>query len=92
MMERHYAPSHKLRLNAAEAGEGEALLAFGPDAPRAAVSENLSASGNLGEAAANLFAMLRKLDAMEIGGIAVMPVPMEGVGAAINDRLKRAAK
>lgn len=91
-LESHYAPGSPIRLDAAEVAEDEVLLAFGPDAPKAKTSMNLSASGDLKEAAANLFAMLRALDA-EAGGrrIAVMPIPMTGLGEAINDRLKRAA-
>jgi len=84
----HYAPRARLRLNVSRPEPGEALLAFGPDAPAGHL--NLSPSGNLGEAAANLFAMLRALDA-EAGAIAVMPIPAAGLGEAINDRLKRAA-
>ncbi|PKP76816.1 MAG: threonylcarbamoyl-AMP synthase [Alphaproteobacteria bacterium HGW-Alphaproteobacteria-3] len=91
-LESHYAPGSPIRLDATEVAEDEVLLAFGPDAPKAKTSMNLSASGDLTEAAANLFAMLRALDA-EAGGrrIAVMPIPHEGLGEAINDRLKRAA-
>ena len=89
MMRRHYAPSIPIRLNAEGGRKGEALLAFGPHAPRRAL--NLSRRGDLQEAAANLFAMLRALDQPGIGGIAVMPVPDEGLGRAINDRLRRAA-
>lgn len=84
----HYAPKARLRLNAARALPGELLLGFGP-APDAAC--NLSESGDLQEAAANLFAMLRALDAENPAGIAVMPVPESGLGEAINDRLRRAA-
>lgn len=84
----HYAPHAKLRLNASEAKPDEMLLAFGPRAPEAAL--NLSASGDLNEAAANLFAMLRTLD-KKADAIAVMPIPDEGLGEAINDRLSRAA-
>jgi L-threonylcarbamoyladenylate synthase len=84
----HYAPRARLRLNARTAEPGEALLGFGPDAPAGHL--NLSPSGDLAEAAANLFAMLRALDA-EAGAIAVMPIPVKGLGEAINDRLKRAA-
>jgi L-threonylcarbamoyladenylate synthase len=89
-LSRHYAPSRPLRLNALEARPGEALLAFGPAAPPSAAL-NLSASGNLEEAAANLFAMLHALDRPEVAGIAVMPIPERGLGLAINDRLRRAA-
>ena len=85
----HYAPRAALRLNAAAAFPGEALLGFGPMAPEAAL--NLSASGDLREAAANLFAYLRALDAVQTPGIAVMPIPESGLGEAINDRLRRAS-
>jgi L-threonylcarbamoyladenylate synthase len=84
----HYAPDAKIHLNALSAAPGEVLLAFGP-ATDAAL--NLSPSGDLEEAAANLFAMLRALDAMEPRAIAVMPIPDHGLGEAINDRLRRAA-
>jgi L-threonylcarbamoyladenylate synthase len=87
-LESHYAPHAKLRLNAGAAEPGELLLAFGPDASAAM---NLSATGDLKEAASNLFAMLRVLDASGAGRIAVMPVPESGLGEAINDRLRRAA-
>jgi L-threonylcarbamoyladenylate synthase len=93
-LRRHYAPSTPIRLNAAAADPGEALLAFGPDVfagRRAVATLNLSDEGDLTEAASNLFAMLRKLDAGGYRGIAVMPVPEEGLGIAINDRLRRAA-
>lgn len=86
----HYAPRARLRLNVLEPTPDEALLAFGPDVPAARRMLNLSPSGNPGEAAANLFAMLRALDA-EADAIAVMPVPSSGLGEAINDRLARAA-
>lgn len=90
MMERHYAPSRPLRLNAHEALHGEVLLGFGPTAPPTAVL-NLSVSGNIVEAASNLFAMIRCLDRSDICGIAIMPIPTTGLGQAINDRLRRAA-
>ena len=71
---------------------GEALLAFGAAFPAdAAKMLNLSASGDLVEAAANLFSHLRALDASGARGIAVMPIPNDGLGEAINDRLQRAA-
>jgi L-threonylcarbamoyladenylate synthase len=92
MMESHYAPALPLRLNADGASSIEGLLAFGPNVPKgAALTYNLSESGNLTEAAANLFAMLRALDRKDLDGIAVMPIPNDGLGEAINDRLKRAA-
>ncbi|MGB8366469.1 MAG: L-threonylcarbamoyladenylate synthase [Rhizomicrobium sp.] len=88
----HYAPRAQLRLNALTAGTDEALLAFGtPPATQARMVRNLSARGDLDEAAANLFAMLRELDATHPACIAVMPVPDRGLGEAINDRLRRAA-
>jgi L-threonylcarbamoyladenylate synthase len=85
----HYAPSLPVRLNAAAAEPGETLLGFGPSAPKDAL--NLSPTGDLQEAAANLFAMLRRLDDPKYRAIAVMPVPETGLGIAINDRLRRAA-
>ena len=90
-LESHYAPILPLRLNADRAADNEALLAFGANPPAAALSRNLSSGGDLEEAAANLFAMLRELDRPEFGGIAVMPIPETGLGVAINDRLRRAA-
>jgi L-threonylcarbamoyladenylate synthase len=91
MMASHYAPRARLRLNAREVKNGEALLAFGSGAPKAEVTRNLSPMGDLREAAANLFAMLRALDKTGASAIAVMPVPSQGLGEAINDRLQRAA-
>ena len=91
----HYAPRARLRLDAADVRPGEALLAFGRDLPHGAAAAaailNLSAGGDLIEAAANLFAHLRALDQMDVAAIAVMPVPHEDLGEAINDRLARAA-
>ena len=88
----HYAPRLPLRLYATEVGPREALLAFGPEVPAgAAVTLNLSSSGDLTEAAANLFAHLHALDRPDLEAIAVMPIPETGLGAAINDRLTRAA-
>lgn len=85
----HYAPSLPVRLNASQPAPGEALLAFGPAATAAL---NLSPGSDLIEAAANLFAMLRALDdPARFTAIAVAPIPAEGIGIAINDRLKRAA-
>jgi L-threonylcarbamoyladenylate synthase len=92
MLARHYAPATRLRLNAREVRDGEALLAFGPRIPaHAGPVVNLSASGDLAEAAANLFAALRTLDAAGAAAIAAMPIPEDGLGEAINDRLRRAA-
>ncbi|MDA0703509.1 MAG: hypothetical protein O3A96_09800, partial [Proteobacteria bacterium] len=81
-----------LRLNAETARPDEALIAFGPDAPGgAAETRNLSPTGDLEEAAANLFATMRALDRSEFRAIAVMTIPETGLGRAINDRLRRAA-
>jgi L-threonylcarbamoyladenylate synthase len=91
----HYAPRARLRLDADSVRRGEALLAFGPTpvegVERAALALNLSQHGDLIEAAATLFSHLRALDASGAAVIAVMPVPQEGLGEAINDRLQRAA-
>lgn len=87
---RHYAPSLPVRLDAETPRPGEAYLAFGPTLG-AGAALNLSATGDLNEAAANLFAMLRTLDADQYAGIAVAPIPEQGLGVAINDRLRRAA-
>jgi L-threonylcarbamoyladenylate synthase len=87
----HYAPRARLRLNAKDTRVKEGLLAFGPDVPDARIMRNLSPSGDLTEAASNLFAMLRELDASGTEHIAVMPIPEHGLGEAINDRLRRAA-
>ncbi len=95
MLASHYAPRTLVRLNACNVEPGEALLAFGPVAVSgvdAATSVlNLSARGDLNEAAANLFGYLRSLDTKGAHTIAVMPVPGDGLGEAINDRLRRAA-
>lgn len=91
----HYAPRLPLRLDAGLVRGDEALLAFGHPLPGAALTFNLSESGDLEEAAARLFAGLRALDAAgrerSLAGIAAMPVPARGLGEAINDRLRRAA-
>jgi L-threonylcarbamoyladenylate synthase len=92
MLASHYAPSLPLRLKAGAPRFGEALLAFGEAPPQGyAEIEWLSRTGDLAEAASNLFAALRALDRPEFSGIAVMPIPEHGLGAAINDRLRRAA-
>lgn len=83
----HYAPSKPLRLNAAEARPNEWMIGFGAVAGDA----TLSPSGNLTEAAARLFDLLHDADASDRSGIAVAPIPADGLGAAINDRLARAA-
>lgn len=100
---RHYAPKTPLRLKAVDVAPGEALLAFGStrfmgvkggghakDLPAGSLM-NLSETGDLATAAANLFTMLHQLDAGGYKGIAVMDIPDTGLGIAINDRLKRAA-
>ncbi|MBV8939097.1 MAG: threonylcarbamoyl-AMP synthase [Alphaproteobacteria bacterium] len=93
MLQSHYAPTLPLRLNADSVRPGEALLAFGPQPlTGAAYMLNLSEAGDVKEAAANLFAYLRRLDQKDFTGIAAMPVPQEGLGAAINDRLMRASR
>jgi L-threonylcarbamoyladenylate synthase len=95
MLASHYAPRSRVRPNAESVEAGEALLAFGPSMPpgtdNAAAVMNLSARGDVAEAAANLFGYLRALDARRARAIAVMPIPLEGLGEAINDRLRRAA-
>lgn len=95
MLASHYAPRAAVRLGASSVGAGEALLAFGsariPGAEKAAALANLSPSGDLREAAANLFAMLSLLDRSGAPVIAVEPIPVEGLGEAIADRLARAA-
>ncbi len=83
----HYAPRARLRLNVTAPRPGERLLGFGPTGGAAL---NLSPSGDLREAAANLFGHLHLLDREE-GPIAVSPIPEAGLGRAINDRLRRAA-
>jgi len=93
----HYAPEAKMRLNAREVQPGEALLAFGrcraKGVENACAIRNLSEKGDLAEAAANLFTYMAELDRLAglDGCIAAEPVPMRGLGAAINDRLARAA-
>lgn len=95
MLASHYAPKARMRLAADRVGVGEALLAFGrtlpPGAADAAAVLNLSEDGDLVQAAARLFSHLRTLDGSGATLIAVMPVPHDGLGEAINDRLARAA-
>ena len=95
MLLSHYAPNARMRLEAQGVNGGEALLAFGPvraaGAERAKAMLNLSPSGDLREAAANLFEYMRQLDRCGAPTIAVEPIPANGLGEAINDRLKRAA-
>jgi L-threonylcarbamoyladenylate synthase len=95
MLASHSAPRATVRLNVRDVAPGEALLAFGatrlPGQEAAASVMNLSPTADLDEAAANLFGYLRALDAKTPKGIAVMAIPEEGLGEAINDRLRRAA-
>jgi L-threonylcarbamoyladenylate synthase len=95
MLASHYAPRTRVRLNAESLEPGEVLLAFGPHAlagiDAAITVMNLSPRGDLDEAATNLFGYLRALDSKNARGIAVMPIPHDGLGEAINDRLRRAA-
>jgi len=85
---RHYAPAAPLRLEATEARLGEAFIGFGAIGP---ADLNLSPTGDLAEAAARLFSYLRAADARAPAAIAVAPIPQEGLGEAINDRLRRAS-
>ncbi|HEY1072007.1 L-threonylcarbamoyladenylate synthase [Brevundimonas sp.] len=85
----HYAPDAPVRIEAETANEGEILLGFGPGVGEPRWS--LSPTGDLREAAANLFRLLREADRTKPVGIAVSPIPHKGLGEAINDRLRRAA-
>ncbi|MEQ8666190.1 MAG: L-threonylcarbamoyladenylate synthase [Rhodospirillales bacterium] len=92
MLARHYQPRIPLRIDATEAQAGEIVIGFGPmsaNMPKANL--NLSPTGDLREAAANLFAMLHDAETGGARAIAVTPIPDEGLGRAINDRLKRGA-
>jgi L-threonylcarbamoyladenylate synthase len=95
MLASHYAPRAAVRLEATSVAADEVLLAFGaealPGAEHAIAVMNLSERGDLAEAATHLFSYLRTLDATSARAIAVMPIPHEGLGEAINDRLRRAA-
>ncbi|MDQ0391708.1 L-threonylcarbamoyladenylate synthase [Labrys monachus] len=93
MLASHYAPKASVRLDAQSAGPTEAWLGFGGrgDGSKARVAADLSPAGDLTEAAANLFGMLRALDRPDISAIAVAPIPPRGLGEAIRDRLARAA-
>lgn len=92
MLASHYAPNAKIRLHATKVEASEALLAFGPTPLSGTVHRrNLSETGDVIEAAANLFAYLHELDATGVASIAVMTIPDQGLGIAINDRLRRAA-
>ena len=85
----HYAPDAPVRIDADQARSGEVLLGFGPGVGDPDLS--LSPTGDLREAAANLFRRLRQADRLKPAGIAVSPIPQAGLGEAINDRLRRAA-
>ena len=87
MMKSHYAPRASVKLNAMKADSNSQMLGFGTISG----DLNLSAKGDLREAAANLYAFLKRLDGDDAETIAVAPIPEEGLGIAINDRLKRAA-
>lgn len=91
----HYAPRAHVRLEAVSVERGEAVLLFGAERPAglsdAVASQQLSRTGDLVEAAAGLFAALRRLDTTGADVIAVVPIPRTGLGEAINDRLQRAA-
>ncbi len=89
MLASHYAPLAPVRLDATDRRPGEVFLDFGATFPAADL--DLSPSGDLQQAAARLFAALRALDGADVAAIAVAPVPTDGLGAAINDRLRRAA-
>jgi len=95
MLASHYAPGAAMRLNVEDVAEGEALLAFGHNRAagweKAVALRNLSETGDLREAASNLFASMQALDRVGATTIAVEPIPFEGLGEAINDRLARAA-
>ncbi|RWE36358.1 Sua5 family C-terminal domain-containing protein, partial [Mesorhizobium sp.] len=95
MLASHYAPGASVRLNVQQIAGGEALLAFGPKRvegwQHAVAVRNLSEAGDLREAATNLFAHMQALDSSGAAAIAVEPIPFEGLGEAINDRLSRAA-
>jgi L-threonylcarbamoyladenylate synthase len=95
MLASHYAPRARVRLDAHRVEPNEALLAFGGGSIHGAQEAkrifNLSPSGSLREAAANLFDMLRRADGDDVVGIAVAPIPIHGLGEAIRDRLTRAA-
>lgn len=95
MLASHYAPGAAMRLNVGKIANGEALLAFGRDRAEgwqgAVAVRNLSETGDLREAATNLFAYMQALDRSGAAVIAVEPIPFDGLGEAINDRLARAA-
>jgi L-threonylcarbamoyladenylate synthase len=95
MLASHYAPDAPVRLDASEVRPGEVLIRFGgtplPGEAQAALVLDLSPSGDLAEAAANLFGYMKQADATGADAIAFSPIPATGLGEAINDRLQRAA-
>ncbi len=91
MMKSHYAPALPLTLNVSQPSAGEAYLAFGPTPYEGEHVLNLSCEGNLIEASANFFKMIRLLDRPGFHRITVAPIPLKGLGIALNDRLQRAA-
>lgn len=91
MLARHYAPRARLYLGVSHPEAGMAYLGFGEMPETTGPMRNLSPAGDLAEAARNLFAMLRELDASGVAEIGVAPIPETGLGEAINDRLTRAA-
>ncbi|WP_419913625.1 L-threonylcarbamoyladenylate synthase [Hoeflea sp.] len=95
MLRSHYAPGAHMRINARTAAAGDAVITFAgaalPGDEDASIILDLSPSGDLREAAANLFDYMKRADAAARGAIAVVPIPNKGLGEAINDRLERAA-
>ena len=91
MMKSHYAPNALVELNVKNPDVDCAYLGFGPKSPKTKNTINLSIKNDLAEAAANLYASMKKLDQMDVQKICVHPIPDEGLGIAINDRLARAA-
>ncbi|MEM9329826.1 MAG: L-threonylcarbamoyladenylate synthase [Pseudomonadota bacterium] len=91
MLKSHYAPDAQVVLDCEECDETDGWLQFGANCPEHPLAINLSPSGNLQEAAANLYRGLKALDAHRIPRLCVSPIPLEGLGIAINDRLRRAA-
>ncbi len=93
MMKSHYAPNARVKLNCTQCPADAGLLKFSGQFPdnKGSVNLNLSESGNLVEAAANLYSYIQEMDASDTGLICVEPIPMQGLGLAINDRLQRAA-
>ena len=90
-IESHYAPEALVRLNATDRRKEEVYIGFGPPEPGLIPDFNLSETADLIEAAANLFAVLHDADALKTRAIAIAPIPVAGLGSAINDRISRAA-